>query len=881
MTRRTVPSLRAGAIWCAVALACGTAAAAAPSRPNVLFIAIDDLRPALGCYGDPLARTPHIDRLAAGGRTFLAAYCQQAVCGPSRASILTGLRPDRTRVWHNRHRIRDSLPDVVTLPQLFKDAGWHAQGLGKVFSGDRREDDPRSWSVPAVIRGKGMRNLVARGEGGGKGAPTEAADVGDDAYADGRLATLAIETLEELRGRPFFLAVGFFRPHLPFAAPRRFWDLHDPAAFDLDDPGPTAGAPEHAWPDHDELGGYAAVLHDERVTAAEARRLRHGYYAAVSFVDAQVGRVLDALGRLGLADDTIVVLWGDHGYSLGEAGHWCKATNFERDTRVPLVIRVPGMGRPGTPAAALVESVDIYPTVAALAGLAPPADLDGRSLVPQLEDPLAPGRDVAMSQFARPWSPDAPVIVGHSLRSATHRYTRWIERAGGGVVAEELYDYGRLPGPGDGAAPFVERVNVIDREEQAAVRAALARALDERLPARPPAADSPQVLFHQGEDGVHSYRIPGVAVTARGSALAWCEARILSPADRGESEIRMRRSTDGGRTWAPARRVAHAGPRLPRNPHLPPRKRGKDLGGPEEQTVNNAVAIATHAGPVHLLYCVEYMRCFHVRSDDDGVTWSEPREITPVLDAFRPSIDWQAVAFGPGHGIEIAGGRLVAPVWLADYRPAPAARLSGGCGVVFSDDGGETWRIGGPAIPGGNESWIAERRDGSVLLTTRNGDARGRRLAASSADGAHDWTEPRFIDDLPEWGCMAGSTRHPGTPRHPGPWLLHSAPDTDSRAHSARRDLTLWASADDGATWPRRRLLRAGPSAYSDLAVLPDGQLLCVYETGLPGEGAPSGKDRPWAYAAIAASIVGLDEILEREPAGIPPRAARVPAAEE
>ena len=859
MTPRAV--LLAAAAGCLLILIGAPAAADAPTRPNVLFISVDDLRPALGCYGDPLARTPHIDRLAAGGRVFLAAYCQQAVCGPSRASVLSGLRPDRTRVRHNRHRLRDALPDVVTLPQLFKEAGYLALGLGKVFSGDAREDDPASWSEPAVIRAPGWKNLVARDGEGRKGPATEAADVDDEAHADGRLATLAIETLEQSQGRPFFLAVGFFRPHLPFAAPRRYWDLHDPAAFDLDDAGPTEGAPEAAWPDHRELAGYRGIPRDERVGPEEARRLRHGYYAAVSYVDAQVGRLLDALDRLGLANDTIVVLWGDHGYSLGEAGHWCKATNFERDTRVPLVIRAPGMPRPGVPSAALVESLDIYPTVAALAGLAAPADLDGLSLAPALADPEAPGRDVAWSQFSRPWKPDDPTIVGHSLRDATHRYTRWIEPEGGRAVAEELYDYGRLPGPGDGAAGLVERVNVIDRPEQAVARERLARILDTRLAAPPPA--EPEVLFRQGEDGIHTSRIPGVVVTARGTVLAWCEARRFSAADRGESEIRLRRGPDGARTWEAARTVAHVGERLPRNPHLPPRKRGKDFGGPDEQTVNNAVAIATRAGPVHLLYCVEYARCFHVRSDDDGITWSRPREITSALDGFRTSIDWQAVAFGPGHGIELGGGRLVAPVWVADYRAAPAARHGHGCGVLWSDDGGATWQAGGPAIPGGSEAWVVERGDGSVLMAARNPDPRRRRLAATSADGATGWTEPRFIDDLPEWGCMAGATRHPGTPRHPGPWLLHSAPDTDSTAHAARRDLTLHASADGGATWPHRRLLRAGPAAYSDLAVLPDGRILCVFETGLPGVGAPGGKDRAWAYAAIAASTCTLDELVD------------------
>ena len=465
-------------------------AAAAPPRPNVLFISIDDLRPALGCYGDPLAKTPHIDRLAAGGRQFLAAYCQQAVCGPSRTAVLTGRLPDATHCWHNRHKFRDVLPDTVTLPQLFKNAGYHAQGLGKVFSGDEREDDPASWSVPAVLRAPGWKNYAASEKRKkGKAAAAEAADVDDEGYADGRLASLAIDALERLGDRPFFLAVGFFRPHLPFAAPKKYWDLHDPAAFGAADVARTSNAPDAAYPDHGELAGYAGIPDDERVATDEARHLRQGYYACVSYVDAQVGRLLAALDRLGLAESTIVVLWGDHGYSLGEADHWCKATNFERDTRVPLVIRVPGMAAAGEPTQALVEYVDIYPTVAALAGLAPPATLDGRSLVANLEDPRAPGRPFAVSQFARPWNPREPQVMGYSLRSPSHRYTRWIDRASREVVAEEFYEYGRLADRRDGSAPFVERANLVHEPDRAPILARHRADLDETLAARGRARD--------------------------------------------------------------------------------------------------------------------------------------------------------------------------------------------------------------------------------------------------------------------------------------------------------------------------------------------------------------------------------------------------------
>lgn len=479
-------------VICAVAVLVSIAADVAACRadssqpPNVLFIAVDDLRPALGCYGDPLAKTPNIDRLASTGRQFLAAYCQQAVCGPSRTSVLTGRLPDNNRVWHNRQRFRVHEPDTVTLPQLFMRAGYRAESYGKVFSGNADEEDPESWSAPAVLKAEGWRNAVERSTvGDGKGPATEAAEVGDEGYADGKLATLAIEALKRLRRGPFFLAVGFFKPHLPFNAPRQYWDLHDPAAFGEADIKRTVGAAADAYPDHRELAGYAGMPRSEQVATDEARRLRQGYYACVSYVDAQVGRLLAALEEQGLAESTIVVLWGDHGYSLGEADHWCKATNFERDTRVPLVIRVPGMPSAGEPAAGLVEHVDIYPTLAEVASLTPPDEIDGRSLGPMLRDPSTPGRPFALSQYPRPWKPQSPQTMGYSLRSPTHRYTRWVQWADKRLVAEELYVYGRLPGQGDGPTPFVERINVANdpahRADLERHRAALDRQLAERL----------------------------------------------------------------------------------------------------------------------------------------------------------------------------------------------------------------------------------------------------------------------------------------------------------------------------------------------------------------------------------------------------------------
>ncbi|MHC4520707.1 MAG: sulfatase [Planctomycetota bacterium] len=321
----------------------------------------------------------------------------------------------------------------------------------------------------------------------GKQSPTEMADVPDEAYRDGRLAKLAVETLDNLKqqARPFFLAVGFFKPHLPFNAPKTYWDRYDPAVFRERTLGKrTQGAPEVAYPDHLELGGYRGVPRDERVSLEQACHLRHGYYACVSYVDAQVGKLLAALERMGLAGNTIVVLWGDHGYSLGEADHWCKDTNFELDTRVPLIVRVPGLTTRGAATEALIEYVDIYPTLANLADLPVPEGLDGTSLVPILKDPRRPGREVVLSQFSRPFKPSEPKVMGYSIRTETHRYTRWVQWPQLTLMTEELYDYTCPAGALRMGAFLVERQNLVQDSAYAETRDRLRLRMDRVLSER-------------------------------------------------------------------------------------------------------------------------------------------------------------------------------------------------------------------------------------------------------------------------------------------------------------------------------------------------------------------------------------------------------------
>jgi iduronate 2-sulfatase len=462
-----------------------------PTEHNVLFIAVDDLRTSLGCYGDTLVKSPNIDRLAQESRLFTRAYCNQAVCGPSRTSILTGRLPDNTRVWHNRNLFRDTLPDLVTLPEYFKNHGYHAQSLGKVFSGNAREaeQDPQSWSVPPLLKGPGWSNYALKKNQGysSKGVATEMADLPDEGYSDGKLAALAVETLEDLakRKQPFFLAVGFFKPHLPFCAPKKYWDLYDPAEFHLAEfTDRTHGAPEIAYHEHRELGGYKDVPKDEKFGADKTRHLRHGYYACVSYADAQVGKLLDALERFGLEDNTIIVFWGDHGYALGEGDRWCKSTNFEMDTRAPLMLRFPEMPEPGVTTEALIEYVDLYPTIVELAGLPAAPDLDGTSLVPILNDPRCEGRPFALSQFARPFDPTLPEVMGYSVRTRTHRYTRWVQWPSRDLLAEEFYDYtsSRSTVRQDGIS--VERENVILDPAYGKLREQLSAMMDQALETR-------------------------------------------------------------------------------------------------------------------------------------------------------------------------------------------------------------------------------------------------------------------------------------------------------------------------------------------------------------------------------------------------------------
>ena len=429
-------------------------AEASAERPHVLFIAVDDLRPALGCYGDESAVTPNIDRLASRGTLFARAYCQQAVCSPSRLSLLTGRRPDTIRVWDLQTHFREALPDVVTLPQHFRNRGYHTQSIGKVYHGSGRPSrDPPSWSVDPrhdFVRDPQVRyalpeNLLGEGL---KRAAAESADVPDNNYIDGIVGEEAMAALTELAEQdvPFFLAVGFRKPHLPFCAPQRYWDLYERAAI----PGPVStghpqGAPELAVRTWHELEGYNDIPEDGRLSPAKLQELRRGYYACISYVDALIGRLLDQLEQLGLTERTVVVLWGDHGFHLGEQGLWTKANNYELSTRVPLILSVPGQAVVGATTEALVELVDVYPTLVEVCGLDAPAGVEGISLAPLLEDPVRPWKQAVFSQYPRDRTAyrhnGRGDFMGYAVRGERYRYVEWRELETDAIIARELYDH--------------------------------------------------------------------------------------------------------------------------------------------------------------------------------------------------------------------------------------------------------------------------------------------------------------------------------------------------------------------------------------------------------------------------------------------------------
>lgn len=455
------------------------------TRPNVLFISIDDLRPALGAFGDTLAITPNLDILAAEGITFMETFCQAAVCAPSRASLMLGVRPDSTRVWHLGDEFREINPDAVSMPQYFSKFGYYTVNIGKIFH--NYMPDSISWDEPdlrpaqylrkdwllrdgetfyiseevqesQVIKRDSLLKLqaVRYADGWNTGPAWEAADVHDTMYYDGAQAELVKRTLDRLSGsdQPFFMGLGFFRPHLPFAVPKKYWDMYDPNSMPLaSNPEIPEDAPIFSMNSMYELRHYDGFNHIGHPTSSyrmhedTIRILRQGYYASVSYVDALLGDIISHIKDLGIYDNTIIVVWGDHGWKLGDHNSWGKMTNYNIDLEVPVIIRSPNHDKRGIQTHALTELVDLFPTICELAGIDIPGYMQGVSLVPLFENPEQEWKSAAFSQFHRrpKVSADGKRYMGYSINTSSYHYIEWYTwdpetGTKGDPMGVELYD---------------------------------------------------------------------------------------------------------------------------------------------------------------------------------------------------------------------------------------------------------------------------------------------------------------------------------------------------------------------------------------------------------------------------------------------------------
>ncbi len=487
----------------------GVYAHASLKKPNVLFVVSDDLKPLLGCYGMSWIKSPNIDRLAVRGTVFMANYCQVAFCAPTRFSLLTGLRPDGTGMYLNPDQTQDllrtRLPEVVTLPQHFKNHGYTTHPIHKVFDGRTvdKGHDAVSWTVPygpwelapgekpapGGYQDPATKARLAEALKQGKpisGPATEACDIPDNAYHDGGVAHTAAKRIREFvtQKKPFFLAVGFVKPHLPFIAPKKYWDLYDRSTLPLASfQELPQGSPHDLafYSNSGELRDYADLPKTGPIPEPQQRELVHGYAACVSFIDAQVGLLMETLKETGVADNTIICFWGDHGWHLGEHGHWGKVTNYEDAARAPLIISAPGFDG-GNRVTKLTEFLDVYPTLCELVGLPIPAHAEGKSLVPLMRGEDLTLHEAALTQMSHSRGENA--TMGWSIRTPHYRYIEWrsadfsANKAifGNRAQAAELYDYETDP---------LERENLADKDDHAAVLKEQQAIFDRLLPHLP------------------------------------------------------------------------------------------------------------------------------------------------------------------------------------------------------------------------------------------------------------------------------------------------------------------------------------------------------------------------------------------------------------
>jgi iduronate 2-sulfatase len=433
-----------------------------PTKPNILFIAIDDLRPELGCYGNEQILSPNIDKLASEGLVFNRTYCQQAICMASRASIMSGLRPDTLQIY-NCESLEKDAPGILTLDQHFENSGYQIWASGKIyhhgidydvqFGEDyvkaKTEEQGRGYlaeeSMKIVAEYNNWYQENRKEAGGGRGPAFESPDVADNAYHDGKMTDMAIEKLAVLKtgDKPFFMAVGYKKPHLPFNAPKKYWDMYDANQIaQADNMFMPENVSQYFNYNFGELRNYAGIPKGGTALSDTLNKnLKHGYYASVSYIDAQIGRLLDGLKEQGLDENTIVILWGDHGWKLGEHGMWCKHTQFELDNHVPMLIKVPGQKSAGSKTDALVEFVDIYPSLCELAGIDLPKHLQGKSFVPVVENPDVNWKEGALSYWPLGRTNPEKLIMGYTVQTDRYRYTEWIKKSSGELLARDLFDH--------------------------------------------------------------------------------------------------------------------------------------------------------------------------------------------------------------------------------------------------------------------------------------------------------------------------------------------------------------------------------------------------------------------------------------------------------
>jgi len=435
-------------------------------KPNILFIAVDDLRPELGCYGNSVVSSPNIDRLAESGIVFKRAFCNVPVSGASRASLLTGTRPTNYRFLNFNTWVDKDYPGATTLPQHLRKNGYYTVSLSKVFHNEG--DSNGAWDAEWRPSGTGTwRNYLTSSNLAidttiSRGMPFERADVPDSSYYDGKTTMKAIRHIRKLSqsGQPFFLAVGFLKPHLPFNAPEKYWDIYDPELIGIaSNPNPPEDAPPQAIHTWGELRQYYSIPEKGPLTDSAANTLRHGYYACVSYTDAQIGLLLDELEKTGLAENTIVVLWGDHGWNLGEHGLWCKHCNFNTSLNAPLIFKAPGI-KGGKECNSITEFIDIYPTLCELTGLPLPDHLEGESLVKRLKKPGRKEKDYAVCKFNN----------GVTLIDETLFFTEWYNKRDS-AIANMLYDHDSDPG---------ENVNLSKDQDYSQLVTSLSKTLKEK-----------------------------------------------------------------------------------------------------------------------------------------------------------------------------------------------------------------------------------------------------------------------------------------------------------------------------------------------------------------------------------------------------------------